>query len=718
VRLIRSLLEFLNIKELYPPQKKAMELIEKEHSILMAVPTAAGKTLVAYTALLQTVKRKKKGIYLVPLRALAWEKVTELRNICKNLLADAKIGVSVGDFDKAKGLSKYDIIIATSERADSLIRNNPSWLPEVGCLISDEIHLLNDSGRGPTLEITLSKFRDLNPSIQIVGLSATVSNSDEIAKWLDAKLVKSNFRPVPLRKGISIEKKIEWRDGAITKIDIDGVNGIAIDNLPEQCLVFVGTRKGAEAQARKLGSVISKKLSTDTKRKLMEYSENIKSNADEATSVDSNLSKLISKGVAYHHAGLTNRQRLLIESAFREKTLKVLCATPTLAAGVNLPAKRVIIRDLTRWETTFQSNQPLPVLEVQQMLGRAGRPGFDVDGEGILIAKNHDQIDYFTENYFEGETEPVLSRLGSEPALRTHLLSLITSGTINNKKGLHKFLEKTLFGAQGELWRTQHRLNKVLDFLDREELIEITGRQKEEFIPANLELEESLKPTAFGRKVSQLYIDPLSGVIIRNALKSKVDANPLGLLHAVARTPDIYSLYVRKNEMENYLTHLMQMESDLMLPPPVEHIELEFYLWDLKTALLLMDWIEETPEEHLLKRYSTTPGDIRSKVETAVWILYAMSELSELISPENTKMITELHIRVNNGVKKELLPLLELEAIGRVRARALFNSGFTTQESIRHANSSDLSNISGIGSKLANKLIRKKGPEQTLFELV
>ena len=170
--------------------------------------------------------------------------------------------------------------------------------------------------------------------------------------------------------------------------------------------------------------------------------------------------------------------------------------------------------------------------------------------------------------------------------------------------------------------------------------------------------------------------------------------------------------------MKNYLTHLMQMESDLMLPPPVEHIDLEFYLWDLKTALLLMDWIEETPEEHLLKRYSTTPGDIRSKVETAVWILYAMSELSELISPENTKMITELHIRVNNGVKKELLPLLELEAIGRVRARALFNSGFTTQESIRHANSSDLSKISGIGSKLANKLIRKKGPEQTLFELV
>ena len=180
---------------------------------------------------------------------------------------------------------------------------------------------------------------------------------------------------------------------------------------------------------------------------------------------------------------------------------------------------------------------------------------------------------------------------------------------------MHSFLKRTLFGAQGELWRTQHRINKVIDFLEKENLIEIEGKIDGEFIPANASLQEKLKATAFGKKVSQLYIDPLSGVIIRKALESDVPANPLGLLHTIARTPDIYSLYVRKNEMETYLTHLMQMEEDLMLPPPVEHTELEFYLWDLKTALLLMDWVEETPEEHLMKRYSTTPGDIRAKVE-------------------------------------------------------------------------------------------------------
>ena len=715
--MLTQLLDYLNIKELYPPQKEAINVIEKSESLLMSVPTAAGKTVVAYHALMKAVNEGKKGIFLVPLRALAWEKVTELRDICKNILNGAKIGVSVGDFDKVRGLSKYDIIVATSERADSLIRHNPSWLTEVGCLVSDEIHLINDSNRGPTLEVTLSKFREINPNIQIIGLSATVSNSKDVAKWLGATLVESDFRPVPLKKGICIGNEIEWDGSEFKRIDIDGTEGIAIDNLPDQCLVFVNTRRSAEAQAKRLGMLIGKRLTSEETEALKTYTNELKNGADEVTSVDSNLTKLIERGVAYHHAGLTNRQRQLIERGFREKRIKVLCATPTLAAGVNLPAKRVIIRDLTRWDSSFQSNQPLPVLEIQQMLGRAGRPGFDVDGEGVLIAKNSEQKAQIIETYFEGETEPVLSRLGSEPALRTHLLSLIASGTISTTEEMHSFLKKTLFGAQGELWRTQHRINKVLDFLDKEDLIEIEGKVDGEFIPANASLQEKLRATAFGRKVSQLYIDPLSGVIIRKALESEVPANPLGLLHTIARTPDIYSLYVRKNEMETYLTHLMQMEADLMLPPPVEHTELEFYLWDLKTALLLMDWVEETPEEHLMKRYATTPGDIRAKVETAGWILYSMSELSELVSPNTTKMIAELEIRISNGVRKELLPLLEIDSIGRVRARSLFNAGFTSQSSIREAKPSELSEIPGIGSKLAEKLAGKKDPEQMRFEL-
>ena len=163
-------------------------------------------------------------------------------------------------------------------------------MTEVGCLVSDEIHLLNDSSRGPTLEITLSKFREINPNIQIVGLSATVSNSKEIADWLDATLVESDFRPVPLRKGISLDKEIKWDDGETDQIGLEGVNGIAIDNMPEQALVFVGTRRSAEAQAKNLAMLIGKRLQNEDKQILQEYSEKMKSSADEVTSVDSNLS--------------------------------------------------------------------------------------------------------------------------------------------------------------------------------------------------------------------------------------------------------------------------------------------------------------------------------------------------------------------------------------------------------------------------------------------
>ena len=116
----------------------------------------------------------------------------------------------------------------------------------------------------------------------------------------------------------------------------------------------------------------------------------------------------------------------------------------------------------------------------------------------VLIAKNKDHKAQIIETYFEGETEPVLSRLGSEPALRTHLLSLIASGTISTTEEMHSFLKKTLFGAQGELWRTQHRINKVLDFLDKEDLIEIEGKIEGEFIPANAPLQEKLKADCLG----------------------------------------------------------------------------------------------------------------------------------------------------------------------------------------------------------------------------
>ena len=575
-RLIKELKTTLGIEKLYPPQKEAIGRIDQDNSVLMAVPTSAGKTLVGYYSLIKNVKEGKKGFYIVPLRALAWEKLNELREIAKEMMPFCRIGVTVGDYDKIKGLGKYDIIVATSERMDSLLRQNPKWLTDVGTIIVDEVHLLNDGNRGPTLEVSLTRFRRINPSLQIVALSATVSNSDVIADWLDADLVESDFRPVPLRKGVSYGENIAWEDGKKEMISEQGTEGMIGKWLPEQTLVFVSTRRGAEAQARRSAAVVRSRLGNEDAENLSTYVKKMKGGGEEKTPIDESLGKLIASGVCYHHAGLSNRQRKIIEEAFRSRSLKVLVATPTLAAGINLPAKRVIIRDLSRWDGDYHSNQPLPVLEIQQMLGRAGRPKYDSSGEGVLIAKDQKKGNDAVERYFESETEPVISRLGSEAALRIHLLSVIASRLANTRKELDKFLKTTLFGKQGEIWAIKQRLSKILNFLAEENFIEIKGGDSGDFVSAADYGEERFEATELGMMISRLYIDPKSGSIIRKALESDVEANPLGILHTIMRTPDIYSLYVRKNEMEDYISICREVEDELMSLPPLDEVEFEF----------------------------------------------------------------------------------------------------------------------------------------------
>ena len=712
-RLIKELISNLGIKKLYPPQEEAIGRIDQDKSVLMAVPTSAGKTLVGYYSLIKNVKEGKKGFYIVPLRALAWEKLNELRELAREMMPFCRIGVTVGDYDKIKGLGKYDIIVATSERMDSLLRQNPKWLRDVGSIVVDEIHLLNDGSRGPTLEISLTRFRRINPNLQIVALSATVSNSKEIADWLDADLVESDFRPVPLRRGVTYGERIEWEDGKKDTISEEGVEGLIGKWLPEQTLVFVSTRRGAEAQARRIASVVKNRLSGENSATLGAYVEKIKGGGEEKTHIDDSLGKLIGYGVCYHHAGLSNRQRKIIEEAFKSRNLKVLVATPTLAAGINLPAKRVIIRDLSRWDGDYHSNQPLPVLEIQQMLGRAGRPTYDDSGEGVLVAKDRKRGLKATEIYFDGETEPVISRLGSEAALRIHLLSVIASELASTREELDEFLKTTLFGKQGEIWAIKQRLNNILNFLAEENFIKIKGKVSGDFVSAAEYGQERFEATKLGSLISRLYIDPKSGSIIRKALESGVKANPLGILHTIMRTPDIYSLYVRKNEMEDYINMCKEFEGELMSPPPSDEVELEFYLWDLKTALLMMDWMEEMPEEKLLKKYSTTPGDIRAKVDRAEWLLYATEELAKICAKEASPLAMELRIRIKNGVKKELVPLLMLEGVGRIRARSLYNGGFKHPRNLEDAYPKDLVKLPNIGPGLAETLAGKKGPEQT-----
>jgi helicase len=205
-----SVLEGYGINELRPAQRKAVQagLLEGKN-LLVCTPTASGKTLIAELASVSAIINKQgKCIYIVPLKSLATEKHREFNKKYGKLF---KIALSIGDIDSADPyLKNYDMIIATSEKVDSLIRHRADWLRDIKVVVVDEIHLLNDPGRGPTLEILLTIIRQLLKNVQIIGLSATIGNPEELAKWLDAELVMDDWRPVELRKAVYLDGKIEF----------------------------------------------------------------------------------------------------------------------------------------------------------------------------------------------------------------------------------------------------------------------------------------------------------------------------------------------------------------------------------------------------------------------------------------------------------------------------------------------------------------------------
>ncbi|HEY5538562.1 MAG TPA: DEAD/DEAH box helicase, partial [Thermoplasmata archaeon] len=238
---IPKILEEQGITELYPPQEQAIGPALAGKSLVLAIPTASGKSLVAYLAILQAVLRGGKALYIVPLRALASEKHEDLKAFEP---LGVRVGLTMGDYDRIDpSLEKFDVIIATSERADSLLRHRTGWLKSLTVVVADEVHLINDGDRGPTLEVTLAKLRQVNPSAQVIALSATIGNSEEIAAWLQAEHVTSEWRPVPLKTGVVFDRKIRYSDHAEQELNsnADDLTALVDDVIAGggQALVFV-----------------------------------------------------------------------------------------------------------------------------------------------------------------------------------------------------------------------------------------------------------------------------------------------------------------------------------------------------------------------------------------------------------------------------------------------------------------------------------------------
>ncbi|HEX2022177.1 MAG TPA: DEAD/DEAH box helicase, partial [Candidatus Thermoplasmatota archaeon] len=275
--------------DLWPSQQEAAPLAVAGESVVLSVPTASGKSLVAYLALLTKALKGSRGLYLVPLRALAAEKFEDLKALGGAL--GLRVAMAIGDLDaEDPQLSRFDVVVATSEKADALLRHKAHWLTEMGCIVADEVHLLGDPSRGPTLEVLLARFKQLNPSCQIVALSATIANSKEIAQWLGARHVRTDWRPVKLREGILYGRGVQFLDNEKMEVVSDQEDPSLA--LADDCarkggstIVFVSTRKATEALAEKLAQAVRPHLSPESKRALEEVAAALKAGEDD-TSVE------------------------------------------------------------------------------------------------------------------------------------------------------------------------------------------------------------------------------------------------------------------------------------------------------------------------------------------------------------------------------------------------------------------------------------------------
>ena len=728
-------------EELYPPQAAAVKAgLLGGRSVLVSAPTASGKTLVATLSMMAHLSARRRGriVYLSPLRALASEKFAEFKKIGGVPLGRkrARARISTGEAGSGARLADADIAVMTNERMDALMRQDPEWASGVGLLVVDEIHLIGDAVRGPALEMVLARMRAGPARPQIVGLSATMTNAAEIAKWLGARLVDSGWRPVALREGVHHRTSITMSDGEIRPLRPSSL-GAAVDIGIEavagggQSLLFAESRARSVSLAEKAAPAVSRLLGRGDAAALAGSAGRILA-SDGGTRLAGTLARLVRKGVAFHHAGLAQAARSEVEGAFRARRIRLLASTPTLAAGVNLPARRVVVSSILRYDPSLGYKTRISVLEYKQLCGRAGRPQYDEYGEAIVVSPKSYPKDKVMRLYVRGRPQPVKSQIMGQKAVRAHALSLVVSRPGITAAGVSAFFSRTLAGRQTAKRIVRARVASALDFLADSGMVSKKGAR--------------LSPTRLGQAASRLYLDPATAASFRDAIEGAAEgdadgdddddeeARParrgrplsssssrrplpklrparrgrrgrsapavhtLGLLCAITTCSEFFpKMYMRYSD-DGAMWGLLRAGEDELIGHPSHS--------DLNRSLLALDsWIGEASEAEIAKGLEVEAGDMHRIVESAEWLARCMGQLArDLGRPALAREIGALRTRIRYGVREELLGLVSVRDVGRVRARRLYRAGIADKAGLSSASVRKIAAVDGIGPALAAKI--------------
>ena len=717
-------------EELFEPQERSVKagLFDDKKNFLITIPTASGKTLIAMLAIISHLsKHKTKVVYLTPLRALTSEKFEEFKKLEKlSLGRKIKVAISTGDSkEKKEKLEDADVIFLTNESMDANMAFQKDWIYDIGLVVSDEIHLIGDSGRGPTLEIILTRLRSgffgKNPP-KIIGLSATISNSDELADWLNCELIESTFRRVPLSEAVYSRHIItnqdrEETEGNLTKNRQESRHqkdwiGLGLDTVDngDQCLIFAMTRKNSVAWAKEAGLDVVKMLTKNQRKELEKISKKIlpKQSYDN-TKLTTELAKTVKNGTAFHHAGLDQRCRTIIENEFKNRHIKLLTATPTLAAGVNLPARRVVIPSFMRYTTN--GLQKISILEYKQMCGRAGRPQYDNMGESIIIAKGYP--DEVLEYYIDGKPEPLESKtLDEDSSLRINLLGFIYTASKFNATSYEKiikFFSQTFAAYQlSDDSILERKISEQLEKLKKFGMITD---------------ENGFKPTKLGIRVFYLRIDPETASDMTNYIENYVRGtkHTFGILYMITNLPEFYSQYPIPDKYLEYVDDLVNKNEKLYTQ---QKFSSEDYF---KSLLILYKWIDAMTFQNMSEHFDAEPGDIFYIKENAKNLVYIFTEIIKFwrdyakenkqkkIVSEYQSLIDEsdlLKLQIQHGVPEKYLELVKIKQIGRVRAQILYKNGYKNRLDLKKVKIEKLAAIDKIGMVIAKSIKLQVGKEE------
>lgn len=683
-RLPSNLKEIINssypyIKEFNPAQCAVIDsgYLNDDSNYIIAIPTASGKTVLGIMAAIKSILNGGKAIYAVPLISIQNEKIKEFKEF-------EKFGISVG-----KHPNYCDLAVMVFESFDALTRFSWNVLNEVDTLIIDEFHMIGEFTRGPTIECAITRSKGINPGLRMIALSATLQNMDEIAGWLEGKVVEHDYRPVPLNKDVLNTEMFNTKNknDVIVKIVEKSIKDSS------QALAFVSTRLFTEALAKFVSGKIKNKIPNEKRLDFKEVSEKIldvpRKKDSRPTTICLKLAEAIENGVAFHHAGLFTEQKEIIEDEFRAGNILLITATPSLMYGVNLPSKTVVIRDYTRW--TSQGPQNIPVFDYEQMSGRAGRPLYDEVGYSYLIAKTMDETLNLKDYYIDGDVEATNSKLiENKDAVYKQIIVQIASNIAKKPDDLKEFFFKTFYGYQmqnspylGTFAKDslEYELNTATDFLMKNGIIQATP--------------EGLKATTFGLLIAKSNYAVETAVKLKEFLNNMDELDEVQLIYQLTRTPDLPLISFKGRKSKDPVRDKLSQSGIFAVDMGNSEA----------TLASLLEWIDERNEFEIENKYHVYAASTRRSAYEASLMIKFFKNISESLNIySNYQQLDALSSRLYYGVKEELVPLvLGVKRLGRKRARSIHDA---FGDDLRPVTEKQLQKIDGIGPKLSQSILR------------